>query len=70
MGSTTAEITPRWKWRLGGLREAEGRLAPLTPSDVQESDEIYLLSLAVADVKIRDALMDIQVLREVNADRS
>jgi exopolyphosphatase/guanosine-5'-triphosphate,3'-diphosphate pyrophosphatase len=65
-----AEITPRWEWRSFGRRfgEAEGHLALLTPSGVQESDEIYLLSRAGANVKIRDALMDIKVLREVNAD--
>ncbi len=64
------DITPRWEWRSFGRRfgEAEGRLAQLTPSGVQESDEIYLLSRAGANVKIRDALMDIKVLREVNAD--
>ena len=65
-----AEITPRWEWRSFGRRfgEAETRLAALAPSGVQESDEIYLLSAAGANVKIRDALMDIKVLQEVNAD--
>jgi exopolyphosphatase/guanosine-5'-triphosphate,3'-diphosphate pyrophosphatase len=64
------EITPRWEWRSFGPRfgEAEGRLARLAPSGVQESDEIYLLSRAGENVKVRDALMDIKVLREVNAD--
>ena len=65
-----ATITPRWEWRSFGRRfgEAEARLARLTPSGVQESDEIYLLAGAGGNVKIRDALMDIKVLREVNAD--
>ncbi len=65
-----AEITPRWEWRSFGQRfgEAEGRLAQLDPNGVQESDEIYLLSGAGDNVKVRDALMDIKVLREVNAD--
>jgi exopolyphosphatase / guanosine-5'-triphosphate,3'-diphosphate pyrophosphatase len=65
-----AEITPRWEWRSFGRRfgEAEGRLARLAPNGVQESDEVYLLSGAGGNVKIRDALMDIKVLREVNAD--
>ena len=64
------EITPRWEWRSFGRRfgGAEERLAQLTPSGVQESDEIYLLSGAGENVKVRDALMDIKVLREVNAD--
>ena len=64
------EIRPRWEWRSFGRRfgEAEARLAKLTPGGVQESDEIYLLSGAGDNVKVRDALMDIKVLREVNAD--
>ncbi len=63
-------IVPRWEWRSFGARfgEAEKRLAALTPKGVQESDEIYLLSGAGGNVKIRAALMDIKVLREVNAD--
>jgi exopolyphosphatase / guanosine-5'-triphosphate,3'-diphosphate pyrophosphatase len=67
---TMAEITARWEWRSFGGRfgEAEGQLARFTPSDAQESDEIYLLSPAGGNVKIRDALMDIKVLREVNAE--
>ena len=63
-------ITPRWEWRSFGRRfgEAESRLAALTPTGVQESDEVYLLSGAGDNVKVRDGLMDIKVLREVNAD--
>jgi len=65
-----SEITPRWEWRSFGPRfgEAEKRLGALTPGGVQESDEVYLLSDAGGNVKIRAALMDIKVLREVNAD--
>jgi exopolyphosphatase / guanosine-5'-triphosphate,3'-diphosphate pyrophosphatase len=65
-----AEITARWEWRSFGARfgPAEATLAGLAPSGVQESDEIYLLSDAGANVKIRDALMDIKELRAVNAD--
>ena len=65
-----AEITPRWEWRSFGRRfgAAEARLAQLQAKSTQDSDEIYLLSPAGANVKIRDALMDIKLLREVNAD--
>jgi exopolyphosphatase/guanosine-5'-triphosphate,3'-diphosphate pyrophosphatase len=35
---------------------------------VQESDEIYLLCGAGRNVKVRDASLDIKVLRQVNAD--
>lgn len=64
------KIKPRWEWRSFGrcFGEAESRLAKLTPRGVQESDEIYLLSSAGDNVKVRDALMDIKVLRKVNAD--
>jgi len=63
-------ITPRWEWRSFGrsFGVAEARFAALTPEGVQESDEVYLLSGAGDNVKVRDALMDIKVLREVNAD--
>ena len=35
---------------------------------MQESDELYLLSAAGANVKVRAALMDIKALTQVNAD--
>ncbi len=58
-----AEITPRWEWRSFGRRfgAAEARLAQLKAQSTQDSDEIYLLSPAGANVKIRDALMDIKL---------
>jgi len=64
------KITPRWEWRSFGrcFGEAETRIAAMTPEGVQESDEIYLLSGAGDNVKVRADLMDIKVLREVNAD--
>jgi len=64
------EIVPRWEWRTFGRRfgEAETRLAALPPGRVKESDEIYLLSAAGGNVKVREALMDVKVLRQVNAD--
>lgn len=65
-----AAIIPRWEWRTFGSRFgiAESRFAELTPTGVQESDELYLLAGTGDNVKIRDALMDIKVLREVGAD--
>ena len=47
----------------GGLRGRGGRFAALTPGLVQESDELYLLSAADRNVKVRDGLMDIKLLR-------
>ena len=63
-------IVPRWEWRTFGSRfgVAETRFSALTPSGVQESDEVYLVGGAGDNVKIRDDLMDIKVLRETDAD--
>jgi exopolyphosphatase/guanosine-5'-triphosphate,3'-diphosphate pyrophosphatase len=65
-----AEITPRWEWRSFGRHfgRAEERMARLEPTSVHDSDEIYLLSAAGCNVKIRDGLIDIKELIEVNAD--
>ena len=65
-----ATIVPRWEWRAFGARFgiAETRFAELTPGAVQESDELYFLGGSGANVKVRDDLLDIKVLREVNAD--
>jgi exopolyphosphatase / guanosine-5'-triphosphate,3'-diphosphate pyrophosphatase len=65
-----ATIIPRWEWRSFGSRfgAADVVFRVLTPTGIQESDELYLLSGAGDNVKIRDDLMDIKVLKEVNAD--
>jgi exopolyphosphatase/guanosine-5'-triphosphate,3'-diphosphate pyrophosphatase len=61
-------IRPRWEWRSFGARfgPAEAAFAALTPSAVQDSDELYLLSEGGDNVKVRDGLMDIKVLEEVD----
>jgi exopolyphosphatase/guanosine-5'-triphosphate,3'-diphosphate pyrophosphatase len=63
-------IVPRWEWRTFGTRfgVAESRFAALTPNAVQDSDEIYFLGGDGAIAKVRDGLMDIKVLREVDAN--
>ncbi len=60
----------RWEWRSFGRHfgPAEAAIARLAPGEPQDSDEIYLLAGSGANVKIRDALMDIKVLREVDAN--
>jgi exopolyphosphatase/guanosine-5'-triphosphate,3'-diphosphate pyrophosphatase len=66
-----AGIVPRWEWRTFGdrLGVAEERFAALTAEKVQASDETYLLSPANdANVKVRDALIDIKTLVEVGTD--
>jgi exopolyphosphatase / guanosine-5'-triphosphate,3'-diphosphate pyrophosphatase len=63
-------IVPRWEWRAFGksFGAAEDALVPITPERTEEGDEIYLVSGVSANVKVRDDLMDVKVLREVNAD--
>lgn len=63
-------IVPRWEWRTFGSRfnAAQARFAELGSTAVQESDELYLLASGGSNIKIRDALMDIKVLREVDSD--
>jgi exopolyphosphatase / guanosine-5'-triphosphate,3'-diphosphate pyrophosphatase len=60
-------IVPRWEWRAFGRRfgPADEVFAAMTPERVQESDELYLVSPGGENVKVRDDLMDIKVLREV-----
>jgi exopolyphosphatase / guanosine-5'-triphosphate,3'-diphosphate pyrophosphatase len=63
-------IIPRWEWRIFGTipGAAEAALAASTPGPVEESDELYLLSAAGANVKVRSGLMDIKLLREIDGD--
>jgi len=64
-------IVPRWEWRTFGddFGAADGHFAALVAERLQESDEVYLLSTrSDASVKVRDALMDVKELQEVNED--
>jgi hypothetical protein len=64
-------IIPRWEWRTFGetFGESDDRFAALEPGGGQESDELYLLSPSTDEnVKIRDLLMDIKTLEQVNPD--
>jgi exopolyphosphatase / guanosine-5'-triphosphate,3'-diphosphate pyrophosphatase len=61
----------RWEWRTFGEQfgGAEGRLGSIEPERLVESDETYLLSAAGVDaVKVRDGLMDVKHLEQVNDD--
>jgi exopolyphosphatase / guanosine-5'-triphosphate,3'-diphosphate pyrophosphatase len=62
--------TPRWEWRTFGTSfgPAEERLSALASQGVQDSDELYFLSEADRNFKVRDDLMDIKVLKQVNDD--
>jgi len=63
-------IVPRWEWRAFGrsFGAAEDALVPIIPERTEEGDEIYLVAGMSANVKVRDDLMDVKVLREVDAD--
>ena len=64
-------IVPRWEWRTFGedFGDADARFAELEAERVEESDEVYLLSLrSEASVKIRGGLMDVKELQSVNDD--
>jgi exopolyphosphatase / guanosine-5'-triphosphate,3'-diphosphate pyrophosphatase len=62
-------IIPRWEWRTFGddFGAAEDAFAAMESTGVQESDELYLLSEAGDTVKVRADLMDVKLLREVDA---
>ena len=72
MVSESPGIVPRWEWRCFGdrLGRVEAALAALTPSEVVETDELYLLSAAPETdvVKVRHELMDVKHLHQVDDD--
>lgn len=67
----TATAT-RWEWRTFGdgdgavLNAVEDAAAKLSATGVQESDEVYFVAPGGENVKIRDAVLDIKVLRETD----
>ncbi|HET9249458.1 MAG TPA: Ppx/GppA family phosphatase [Actinomycetota bacterium] len=61
-------IVPRWEWRAFGSRFGTVEEAFTAAEQIAESDELYLLSEAGGNVKVRDGLMDIKVLREVDSE--
>ena len=64
-------IVPRWEWRTFGdsFGDAEGRLAALEPTQVDVSDELYVLSSRVeASIKVRGGQLDVKRLEEVSGD--
>lgn len=67
-----AEIKARWEWRTFGkaFGAAEERILAFPRDKVRNSSEVYILSRKSTDnTKIRDMLMDIKTLRQVNADK-
>ncbi|HEY7756255.1 MAG TPA: Ppx/GppA family phosphatase [Actinomycetota bacterium] len=63
-------IVPRWEWRAFGSRfgRAEGALSEAASGPSQESDEVYFVAGTDGSPKIRDGLVDVKVLREVDAN--
>jgi len=64
-------IIPRWEWRTFGedFGVAEERIKAYECTRTMESSEVYILSKKSGEnIKIRDSLMDIKVLREVSND--
>jgi exopolyphosphatase/guanosine-5'-triphosphate,3'-diphosphate pyrophosphatase len=65
------KIIPRWEWRTFGedFGVAEENIKAHECTRAIESSEVYILSKNSGEnIKVRDTLMDIKVLREVNAD--
>jgi exopolyphosphatase/guanosine-5'-triphosphate,3'-diphosphate pyrophosphatase len=57
----------RWEWRTFGV--GDDVFGARTPDRRQEGDEVYILSVARGDtVKVRDGLMDVKRLEQVNDD--
>ncbi len=64
-------LVPRWEWRGFGdeLHAVESIFGRESSKQVVESDEVYVLSVRGTDgVKVRDELMDVKHLLEVNDD--
>jgi exopolyphosphatase/guanosine-5'-triphosphate,3'-diphosphate pyrophosphatase len=66
------EIVPRWEWRTftNDLKKAEENIRKHTEGKSRESAEVYILSeVSMDNTKVRDNLMDIKTLQQVNEDR-
>ena len=63
-------IVPRWEWRsfAHAFPRADAAIGALTPVATEDSEELYLLAPGGDNVKVRDGLLDIKVLRETDAD--
>lgn len=71
-GACMQEIVPRWEWRTftNDLKKAEENIRKHTEGKSRESAEVYILSeVSMDNTKVRDNLMDIKTLQQVNEDR-
>jgi hypothetical protein len=65
-------IIPRWEWRTftDNLGKAEENIRKFPEGKSRESSEVYILSeVSMDNTKVRDNLMDIKTLQQVNEDR-
>jgi hypothetical protein len=65
-------IIPRWEWRTftEDLGKAEENIRKYPEGKTRESYEVYILSeVSIDNTKVRDDLMDIKTLQQVNEDR-
>lgn len=66
------KIIPRWEWRTftNDIGKAEENIRKHPEGKTRESDEVYILSeVSMDNTKVRDGLMDIKTLQQVNEDR-
>ena len=66
-----SEIIPRWEWRTFGedLGSAALRLASRQPTEIQESEEVYLISgLCDVSVKIRNGQLEVKRLEQTDSN--
>ena len=64
-------MSGRWEWRSFGASfgEGEARLAALTPTRSEDSDEVYVLAAASdASIKVRAGVLDVKRLVAVDAN--
>lgn len=67
-----SKIIARWEWRTFGptFGEAEERIKSFPEDKARTSSEVYILSRNSLDnTKIRDMLLDIKTLQQVNEDK-
>lgn len=67
-----SKIIARWEWRTFGeaFGQAEARIKTYPEDKARTSSEVYILSTQSMDnTKIRDMLMDIKTLQQVNSDK-
>jgi exopolyphosphatase/guanosine-5'-triphosphate,3'-diphosphate pyrophosphatase len=65
-------IIPRWEWRTftKDLGKAGENIRKFPEGKTRESSEVYILSeVSMDNTKVRDDLMDIKTLQQVNEDR-